>query len=182
MFRDLVGCLSAAVLLVGASAEATPNFPPAVKSELSLSADPACTLCHLGTPMVGTVTQPFGKSLRERGLLFYDVPSLQQALARLEAEAVDSDGDTLPDVEELKAGGDPNFADSENPGGGPPVFRENFGEPHYGCSAAPSSAGAWWGFGLCLLALLRLSSRVSSVRTGAHPGAQHSNARPEPTP
>ncbi|HZA14137.1 MAG TPA: hypothetical protein VE618_06560, partial [Myxococcaceae bacterium] len=88
-------------------ASATPNFPPAIRVAESLPSDPPCGLCHRGVEMAGTVTTPFGVSMRQRGLVMYDVVSLRNALEAMRAAGVDSDGDGTPDLEELRAGGDP---------------------------------------------------------------------------
>jgi hypothetical protein len=123
-------------------ARATPNFPSALRIAESLASDPPCGLCHRGTPGVGTVTTPFGISMRQRGLVMYDEATLRAALAAMRAEGVDSDGDGTPDLDELAVGTDPNVAapTSSSEGGGAPTNKW-IGEPVYGCSAGAKSAG-----------------------------------------
>ncbi len=121
---------------------ATPNFPAAVGT-WSSGPPPDCTVCHRGQPARGTVTTPFGAAMRQRGLVAADEGTLVSALENL--QGVDSDGDAVSDVEELRAGGDPNKAATSS---GPP-------EPQYGCSAAPG-LGLWSLLGLRLLAGRRL--------------------------
>ena len=129
------------VLLGATAARATPTFPGVIRSELGLSSTPQCAVCHQGQTAVGTVTTPFGASLRARKLVFYNDASLRTALSALAAENVDSDGDGMSDTEELKADRDPNKSDATSGGGGttepatglPP-------EPFYGCTAAPGAA------------------------------------------
>ena len=115
--------------LSGATAAwATPTFPSRIRAELELSSLPSCELCHQGTPAIGTVVTPFGTSMRARGLLLADESSLRRALATMESEVVDSDGDGTPDIAELKAGEDPNRNDSGTGG-------EVLPDPRYGCGA-----------------------------------------------
>jgi len=146
--------LAALLLGVAAPAGATSTFPARIVAELDLRAEPACSLCHEGATARGTVTTPFGTSLRERGLLAYDEQSLVNALMALEGEGTDSDGDGVGDIEELRQGADPNLVE-----GGEALI-----VPEYGCSAGPrggrgpgagSSAGA-------VLALAALARRLAS--------------------
>lgn len=109
---------------------ATPNFPAEV-SRLTGGPQPSCAVCHVGPTQRGTVTTPLGKALRDRGLVANDVPSLEAAVSSL--GQTDSDGDGVGDLEELKAGEDPNVAGVKAPP-----------EPSYGCAAAPwSGLGLW---------------------------------------
>lgn len=125
----LVGVL--ALIGISSSAHATPNFPDVVASHLGLEAPPDCTLCHIGTPARGTVTTPFGATLRSRGAQAYDEAALRRALDALTAERKDSDSDGTPDIDELRAADDPNSG-----AGGPAVT------PDYGCTAAPGRGEA----------------------------------------
>ena len=128
---------AAALTLIAVPARATPNFPSAVASHLGLATSPDCTLCHVGPTQIGTVVTPFGTSMRARGLVLYDEKSLTTALDALAAERKDSDGDGTPDIDELRAGTDPNTAgDGTGPAGTPAPD-----EPRYGCGAhvAPSA-------------------------------------------
>src|SRR5262249_59260271 len=94
-----------------------------IRAHLSLSYTPACTLCHNGRGGgFGTVTAPSGKSMRAGGLVAQNLGSLDTALDALAAEHTDSDGDGVGDIDELKAGSDPNVAGG---GSAPP--------PTYGC-------------------------------------------------
>jgi hypothetical protein len=122
--RSCIALAAALVLLAGTTpARATPDFPDVVAAHLSLRAPPDCTLCHAGTPARGTVTTPFGTTLRSRGAQAYDAQALERALDALAAERKDSDGDGVPDIDELRDGDDPNSGV-----GGPAVT------PEYGCA------------------------------------------------
>jgi hypothetical protein len=148
--------LLAALLLPG-RAHATSNFPAELQSHLGLRSTPDCTLCHttsLGG--VGTVTKPFGQSMRAHGLVAFDTGSLDRALDALASINADSDGDCIPDIQELKQGADPNVPNADagrcTPTGG------GSGEllPRYGCGArvAPENdEGATVG-GLAIACLL----------------------------
>jgi hypothetical protein len=149
--------LSGAVFLAG-TAFASPPFPPEIRTHLSLSQTPDCSLCHVnGQTGFGTVNTPFGKSMRARGLLAGSIASLDTALDALAAERTDSDGDGTPDIDELKAGTDPNVA-----GGG------SFPPPTYGCFTITGQPRSPLGIVPVLLAalLLRMRSRRSSRSRG----------------
>lgn len=105
-----------------ATAAASPIFPGVVQTHLELASAPDCTLCHAGTPGLGSATTPFATSLRSRGASAGNEASLTTALDALAGERKDSDGDGTPDIEELKAGSDPNGAG------------EGTITPEYGCS------------------------------------------------
>lgn len=66
----------------------------------------------------GSVTAPSGLAMRARGLIAGDDTSLQNALAKVKIDAVDSVGNGVTDVERLTAGQDPNTG-SEVPHGVP---------------------------------------------------------------
>ncbi len=115
--------LLATTVLAGGLAHASSTFPEEIRAHLALSYTPDCSLCHAnGQTGFGTVTTPFGTSMRSRGLVAQNLASLDTALDALAAENKDSDGDGVGDTDELKAGSDPNVA-----GGG------SFPPPTYGC-------------------------------------------------
>ena len=96
-------------LSVPARAFGSPSFPGVTEQELKLSTAPECIVCH-SSPSggIGTVTTTFGSYLRSRGLRASDDASLRTALAAATAEKHDSDGDGVTDVDQLRAGLDPN--------------------------------------------------------------------------
>jgi len=159
----------AVVALTAASASATPNFPKAVQAKLSLGAEPACTLCHAGPTQRGTVTTPFGASMRARGLVAYDEASLGRAIDALRGEKRDSDGDGKPDVDELTAGEDPN-AGAGRAGDDAAVV------PEYGCAASPPRSRPRGTALVALLLSIGLVPLVRRSRRSRHTG----DSEPEP--
>lgn len=152
-------CVCAALLASGA-ATASPPFPGGIESDLQLSYSPQCAICHAGgVTGYGTVHMPFGTAMRERGLVPEDLSSLATALERMKADGVDSNGNGVPDVDELKAGADPNAG---APGAGDP--------PQYGCSAAAPAGPIARGAAALLffiMILQGLRARRSCKRRGA---------------
>jgi len=148
--------LVAGSLLFAGATSASPDYPATVQSHLSLKSTPACTLCHTGTPGIGTATTPFGTTAHKtRGLNAGDKAALETTLDKMKTAADDSDGDGDTDIDELIAGTDPNKA-----GGGVVVTKPTL---TYGCVAtlapehpAPSSGAA---FGLALVAAVAWARR-----------------------
>jgi uncharacterized protein (TIGR03382 family) len=106
--------------LLASPAWATSTFPTAIKTHLGLASEPSqsCGLCHKNNQLgIGTVTTPFGTNMRMRGLKAGDEASLATALDAMAAENVDSDGDGVTDIDELKAGTNPNVVDGPTDGG-----------------------------------------------------------------
>lgn len=103
---------------------ASPTFPGALESDLGLDTPPDCSLCHAGGATgSATATTPFATAMRDRGMVAGDTQSVSAALQQLEADQVDSDGDGATDVDELRAGTDPNGAGE-------------LALPTYGCASA----------------------------------------------
>lgn len=157
--------LAALALSVSGNAAASVAFPETLRQELGLSAiynPPGCQLCHQNdVGGVMTATKPFGRAMIKVGLTAGSVPSLKSALSTLEANGTDSDGDGSADIDELKAGTNPNVADAApGEGGAAPVVAPPVEEvplPETGCSvnfAAPASASATL-LGLLALGFLR---------------------------
>jgi len=136
--------------LLLSAAWASGSYPSEIESTLAMPCQPTCVLCHETlSGGAGTITRPVGQALKDRGLTGgSNVPALVDALARLEADGVDSDGDGVIDVDELVAGEDPN------PDG---VAFCDLLVPTYGCVGSvvprPASAGAALAAGLLLAGL-----------------------------
>lgn len=132
--------------LLFASASASSVYPTTLAQLAGSTCEPTCTVCHeTESGGGGTVVQDFGVAMVARGLTGgADTEGLEAALTTLEDDAIDSDGDGTPDVDELAGGVDPN------PGG------EAYCDvltPTYGClshTGGPPLAG------LALLGLLAL--------------------------
>jgi hypothetical protein len=134
-----------AILFSSGVASATPNFPPEIMSHLSLAALPDCTLCHTDGDQggKGTANTPFALNMKTRGLVEFDSSSLDAALDKMATDRVDSAGDCLDDIDELKAGNDPNQPDPAgscadagvDQAAAPPVNSPPPQAPTYGCGA-----------------------------------------------
>lgn len=144
--------LAAALLLAAGPASATKEFPRVVATHLALASSPPCSLCHVdGNTGGGTVTTPFGRSARDRGIVADNSAILTAVLDQMKSEGVDSDADGVPDIAELVAGTDPNS---------PPD--DTIGPQTYGCavpSAGQQGAPASLGAAAVAVALLWASRR-----------------------
>jgi hypothetical protein len=178
--RSTAIVLMCAAALGGAAwsrpAAASPTYPNLVQQHLSLGYAPPCSVCHQnGVTGYGTVTTPFGKSMRDAGLQAEDPAALNAALDQLAANGTDSDGDGVPDIQELVAGSDPN-----GPGS---LSASRVPNPAYGCGAtmAPTrpSRGAGVAFSGLLLAVLAavpLRRRTSRSPTRSAAGRRRTMA------
>jgi len=132
----IVVSVGVAMGLASPSALASEIFPGTIQQHLSLTYSPPCSLCHAGgVTGFGTVTTPFGAAMRARGLVARDTNSLASALDKMAAEGVDSNGDGVTDIDELKAGTDPNAG---APGAVPP--------PEFGCTVGSGGDPPTWGW------------------------------------
>jgi hypothetical protein len=135
----------------GTTASATGRLPAGIQKDLALSYSPPCALCHInGSTGPGTARTPFALAAKARGLLPNDQASLDQALAQMKADDVDSDGDGVSDIAELVAGTDPNT----------PAATPMSEVPTGGCGGSPRRAGGSVSVtGVALAASLLLSRR-----------------------
>jgi hypothetical protein len=185
--RPLPNLASAAITLLTLAAPrlagASPIFPDAIKTDLSLTyslGTTHCIICHASnTGGVGTVVSPFGLAMRAAGLKLENTASLQTALQTLDADKTDSDCNGTPDIEQLKAGQDPNtgaFIDGSGHTSPAPSMCTNAETgPIPGCGAQLSRGPTPWQGAVVLLATLgavlarrecrRYGSRSASPRT-----------------
>ncbi len=158
----LLGALS---LSLAPPAAASASFPQQLRQGLGATELPygplGCQLCHQDDAGgYRTATKPFGRAVLAAGTMGGSVPSLLAALSTLDAAGTDSDNDGTGDIAELRAGTDPNLAETMN--GEPPAAVEDVPLPRTGCALsragfAPEST-AWLG---ALLALALISRRRS---------------------
>ena len=141
-------------------AGATPGFPADLQADLMLSYQPPCSVCHVnGVTGSGTAQTPFAKSMKDRGLVPANDASLASALTRMETDKVDSDGDTVLDVDELVMGTDPNVADK----GAAPTQKGP--SVAYGCGARIATRGEAGGAeALAIASIVAASIALASRR------------------
>jgi len=128
MRKSTLGLAACLVALAAApAARAKDRFPAFIHDDLHLDYEPPCRVCHIqGTTGAGSVSTPFGTAMLAHGMTG-DESTLAPALAALEADGTDSDGDGTPDVAELRANSDPNT---------PVPASLVSGDPKYGCAVA----------------------------------------------
>ncbi|MBM4362904.1 MAG: hypothetical protein FJ104_09510 [Deltaproteobacteria bacterium] len=147
--------LALAALFATAPAFAIPDRREQLQAEVGAPCDLQCTVCHTtNAGGGGTATKGFVQELLARGFDVGSAASLVDALAAMEGEEVDSDGDGAPDVAELSAGDDPNSAGGALCGAGAPATAE------YGCARVaprglPAEGAGWLVAGLVAVAALR---------------------------
>jgi hypothetical protein len=119
-------------------------YPVYLQQELTLPAKPDCILCHT-TNLGGkdTATQPFGFSMSALGVgRGSSRGTVAAALADSEEQRIDSDGDGVIDIDEIRMGDDPNLGID---GARPPTLI-----PKTGCGMARSPVGSAGALGLIL--------------------------------
>ena len=158
--------ISLLIALVPAGrASASEPFPGTIKTTLGLGSLPPCVLCH-DTELGGskTVNRPFGRKVVGYGLTGGDTGALAAILGAMRDAKEDSDGDGAGDIDEIKAGTDPNVNDIT---GEPP---DDYPPPVYGCEAGGGHAGrtprhtSWIAVALGAMGILLLRSRMRQPR------------------
>lgn len=137
------------------TAQAKEEFPRQIAEHLGAPSPPPCSLCHqYGKTGKDTLVTPFAWAMRARGMT--GGSSLTEALDRMAADRVDSDGDGVTDLDEIVAGTDPNSAAS-TPGAPGTVV-----DPQLGCrlgGEANQRCGPTW-----LLVVAGMAARRSKRR------------------
>jgi hypothetical protein len=167
------GAILAGLVMLGVlaprAASATPNFPPAIQSDLGLSYTPPCNICHATTAGAGPIAQPFGDAMVSAGLQQFDTTSLAGALTALEADTTSGACDGAFYIEQLKKGLNPNPPGDYINGttGTPPAYPTcaTPTEPAFGCGAqlAPGAAEAGGAEGAASLVALGLLLATGSA-------------------
>ena len=138
-----LGWTLAALSLSGGSVQASPPYPVELQNALGLPRAPPCTVCHGEATAgdAGPADTLFAQAMIARGLRAAESedagtidPSLATAIAAMEKDGVDSDGDGAQDLDELYWGGDPNHYD------GPPA--SDVSAPVYGCRVGRGGSGS----------------------------------------
>ncbi len=124
----LAGVLAAGLALFAARpAVASPTYPELLQKHYKMDCAPPCTVCHRDrNGGLYTVDKPFGLTVYSLGLRGQSPNGLKEVERQLELTLPDSDGDHVPDVQELRDGTDPNSAANGS------LCKEG---PVYGCGA-----------------------------------------------
>lgn len=154
-YRLALACVLAALPLGWSSVAAGKReFPSQIEHDVppTTAYQVPCSVCHIkGNTGSSTAITPLALSLRARGLSGSS-DSLTTALAQLEIDGTDSDGDKISDIDELKNGTDPNSSANAS------IINDQ--EPGYGCGGtAPTGKGGPGAASLLTLGWLILRRR-----------------------
>jgi hypothetical protein len=96
-------------IFIATTALASPSFPLVLADELAMPCTPNCTACHASAAGgSGTANQDFAFVMMAAGLVPADDASVVSALAVVESDGTDSNGDGMGDVQALRLGFNPN--------------------------------------------------------------------------
>lgn len=145
------------------SAWAIEDYPEAVQQALDMPCVPQCTLCHRdNTGGRGTIVKPFGGAMVANGLTDEGTQLISPALRAMQQQRLDSDGDGVGNIQELREGRDPNTPGDYSVCG-----------PEYGCSVIAVRAASHHRVFIVLgtilvLAVARRGTRTAVLRTTSH--------------
>ncbi len=167
--RSPRGLLTTSIaLLVGAVpsvAAATPSYPSDLQSDLMLAYTTPCSVCHMGTPMLGSATTPFAMAMKTNGLVPLDDTSVMTALAKMKTGMVDSDHNGTTDIAQLVEGCDPSTDTAIESGAMCAGGSGDLGPTTvYGCGAEIAAGPSGGGGGAGVLA--GLATLLAFARTG----------------
>jgi hypothetical protein len=155
------------VLALAAPAAASKEYPDVIKRALSLKSLPVagdgCQLCHKDdNGGLHTINKRFATTLEGFGLTSGDPNSLIGALRLDQEQGSDSDGDGIPDIEELQAGTNPNVSNAE---GGAALSEDPASLlPTVGTGCALPRRGANGMDGLCSLIVIGAAALMRRLR------------------
>jgi hypothetical protein len=140
--RAAASLVAVALGFVAFHARASESYPNAIERALATPCPPDCTTCH--TTRDGgelTANTPVGISARRAGLEGGDTSLLLDVLGTLETNRTDSDTDGTPDIDELRAGTNPNAVEGRLACWEPPPADE--GCAMSACSSRRDARAAW---------------------------------------
>lgn len=156
MSRWLSLCLATATILGARVAHARREFPDVIAQQLNAPNAPPCSICHLGGKTSGaTVETPFAWTMRAHGMSG-SPSSVQTAILGVMKDSVDSDGDGVPDWQEIVDGTDPNE----------PGTAADIQDPQLGCRVAggPPGRGVAASLAVALVVAIRRRRHVARAK------------------
>jgi hypothetical protein len=152
MKRFLAGAF---VLAIATPAAASKEYPDVLKKALNVSTLPVagdgCQMCHKDdNGGEHTINKRFGTTLESFGLKSQDPNSLIGALRLDQAQGSDSDGDGVPDVQEIQAGTNPSVPNGVGDAAAPlddsasllPLVQTGCAIPRHSTRDVPGTAAA----------------------------------------
>lgn len=154
----VAAALVACVLVCTSPVHALQDYADEIQRVLELPDKPSCLFCHARNDRGLATDTLFNRALKSRGFSRrLGLPSLRSAITSLDDMNTDSDRDGVGDIDELRAGANPN--DNTDAGLPPPD-----------CSVANTSRGRWISLWLPWLCVIALLSQRAKRRTADNDG------------